>query len=81
MLFENGYALKETDNSDIEDKNIGPVIEVFHDAASRARSLYSRTIENLSSDQDNKYKANIVAFNSERLEKLDLIMSNEEPIS
>ena len=74
MLFENGFDLEEPDLLEKTFKNTGPVVEIFNDATSRARSLYSRTMEQKPSEIRVKQKANIIELNLERVERLNALM-------
>ena len=51
MLHENGFELEEETQSERIVK-IGPVVEVFSDFVSRARSLYSKTVSSNSDQND-----------------------------
>ena len=76
MLFENGFELEKEIQSEMIQKD-GPVIEVFGEFESRARTLYSKTVSSNSiSNKDDK--SNVVDLQTKRLERLNNIMGRNE---
>ena len=76
MLHENGFEVEEEQQNAVAIK-ASTVVEVFDDFASRARKLYSKTISS-SFSRNNESEPNILDLQTERVERLNLIMSDNE---
>ena len=74
--FENGFDIEDETQVEKIAKD-GPVIDVFGEFESRARTLYSKTVSS-NFPQNNDGKTNILDLQTKRLERLNLIMGREE---
>ena len=72
MLHENRLELEEEEKNEVTTKS-GPVIDIFRNSASRARNLYSKTVE-----QQSQEKADIIQHNSEKTKRLNVLMSSDD---